>query len=64
MRSVGTPAVTIVTIITLIFSVLIGQNKKPHLEFVGAEVEQQVVQCTPSAPCPPFRMILRTEIRP
>ena len=59
MRSIGTGGVTIVMIITLIFSSFIG---KDHM--VGTEVEEQVVQCAPADPCPAFWLILRTEIRP
>jgi len=64
MRSIGTGGVTIVMIITLIFSSFIGKDHKVHTQLVGTEVEEQVVQCAPADPCPAFRLILRTEIRP
>jgi hypothetical protein len=64
MRSVGTGGVTIVTIITLIFSTYFGSNHKPQTRLVGTEVEQTVEQCAPLAPCPAFRTIFRFEIRP
>jgi len=64
MRSVGTGGVTIVTIITLIFSTYFGSDNKPQPVIVGTQIEQSVEQCAPSAPCPAFRIVFRYEIQP
>jgi hypothetical protein len=63
VRSIGGRGVTIVTIITLIFTAFAGRHGT-QLKLTGMTVETRVVQCVAGQPCPAFQLVVNTVIQP
>lgn len=63
MGSAAARGVTIVTIVTLIFTP-VWKNGRWHLQPVGKQSDTSTVDCQIHAPCPPWKTVVRKVVRP
>ena len=63
MGSAAARGVTIVTIVTLIFTP-VWKNGRWHLQPVGKQSDTSTVECRTAAPCPPWKTVVRKVVRP
>jgi hypothetical protein len=64
VRSAGGSGVTIVMIITLIFTAFSGSSGQTNLQLTGVNVETRIEQCVAGQPCPTFQLTVRQVIVP
>ena len=64
MRSAGTRSVTVVTIVTLLFSPLFHHGKQTGEKLVGKTESTVTIKCQPGAPCPAKKTIVTKVMLP
>jgi len=64
VRSAGTRSVTVVTIVTLLFSPLFHHGKQNGEKLVGKTESTVTVKCHPGAPCPEKKTIVTKVVLP
>jgi hypothetical protein len=63
MGSAAARGVTIVTIVTLIFTP-VWKNGRWHLQPVGKQSDTSTVECGTHGSCPPWKTVVRKVVRP